>query len=264
MLRTALLMAAIASAGASSPSSSPLTGTWIADLSTQSGLPKDIYLVAKGIYLCESCTPRRSYPADGRSRPVPGDPNVISESVTIVGPRTIVTRIVQRDLVRTTTMKVSRDGKSATYVSDDRKEGINGRLRTEYLARRVASGPQGSHAVSGTWQGVRYLKVPEQLRTTTLRDDGHQLTYRTGTGFSYTAPFGGKFEPILGPYDGTVAAAVERVDAHTVIETRRQHGQVIQVRTYKVARDRRTMEIATTNKVTNSTFLITARRKGTK
>jgi hypothetical protein len=237
------------------------TGTWVADLSSQQGLPTDVYVVADGTYSCESCVPPRRYPADGTLRPIVGDPRT-SEAVTIIDARTISTRIVAPDLVRTTTMRVAQDGKSATYVSLDRRRGIEGLLRTEYLARRVAPGPAASHAVSGTWQGVRYVSVPVQLRTTMLADDGERFSYRTGTGYSYTAPYEGSFVPIAGPYDGGISVSVRKVSPYRLVETRRRGGQDIQVRTYTVHRAGYMMEMATTNLSTNTTFRVTARRKG--
>lgn len=237
-----------------------LTGTWVADLESQQGLPTDIYLVRDGTYSCESCAPPRRYPADGRLRPVPGAANV-SEAVTIVDPRTLSTRIVQPDLVRTTRMRVARDGRTARYVSIDRRRGIRGPLRTEYLATRVAAAPAGAHAVSGSWKGVRYVSVPIQLRTTVLVDGGDRLGYRSGTGFFYTARYGGAFEPIEGPYDGSLSVAVRKEGANRVVETRRRGGKDVQLRTYTVAPDGQRMEIATTDLATNTTFRITARKQ---
>jgi hypothetical protein len=256
----ALLVSALLST-ASSPQRSPLTGTWVADLASQQGLPTDVYLVRDGIYSCDSCVPPRRYPADGRLRPVATN-SAVSEAVTIVDARTLSTRIVQPDLVRTTRMRVARHGQTASYVSLDRRAGIQGILRTEYLAKRTGAGPPGSHAISGTWQGIRYVSVPAQLRTTILTDAGDRLSYRTGTGYSYTATFGGEFAPISGPYDGSTSVSVRRLDPYRLEETRRQGGDTIQVRTYTVSRDGRSMEIATTNLATNTTFRVTARRRG--
>ena len=102
---------------ASAHANSPFDGAWVADLDTQSGLASDMYLVKDGNYGCATCEPPRSYRADGKPHPVPGDPDVASESVSITGPRTIVTHIVRPPLDRTTTMTVAADDQTATYVS---------------------------------------------------------------------------------------------------------------------------------------------------
>jgi hypothetical protein len=255
--------AAAAALGSSAPEKrdSPLTGLWVADLSSQQGLPTDVYVVSGGTYSCESCTPKRRYPADGRLRPVAGSPGA-SESVAIVDSRTISTRILQPGLARTTRMRVSRDGRTARYESIDRRSGISEPLRTEYAAERTAAGPAGAHAVSGTWRGIRYVSVPLLLRTTSLTDSGGGLAYRTGTGFTYDARYGGEFVPILGPYDGSLSVSVRKVDPYRVLETRRRGNVDVQVRTYTVAPDGRRMEIATTDKATGLTFRVTARRRG--
>lgn len=262
MTKAAALVAGAAALVSAAPAErgGPLTGTWVADLSAQQGLPTDLYLVRDGIYACVSCVPRRRYPADGRPHPVSEAP-LITESVTIVDSRTISTRIVRVDLDRTTRMRVARDGRSATYVSIDRRPGVKGTLRTEYLAARTAPGPSGAHAVSGTWRGVRYISVPARLRTTILRDGGGGLSYRTGTGYAYDAPYSGAFVPIEGPYDGSLSVSVRKLDPRRVVETRRKGGADVQVRTYAVDPGGRRMEIATTDLATGTTFRIAARRK---
>ncbi|HEX8127335.1 MAG TPA: hypothetical protein VF548_17300 [Allosphingosinicella sp.] len=258
---TASLVAAVLASAAPARPEPPFSGTWVADLRTQQGLPTDLYVVKDGIYSCDSCEPRRRYPADGRLRPVPGAAG-ISESAAIVDRATLSTRIVQPDLGRTTRMRVAGDGKTATYVSVDRRRGISGPLRTEYLAERVAPGPAGSHAVSGAWKGVRYVSVPVQLRTTILTERGETLSYRTGTGYSYTARYGGPFVPIKGPYDGSLSVSVRKDGPNRVVETRRRGGRDVQARTYTVASDGQRMEMATTDLATGTTFRVAARRRG--
>jgi hypothetical protein len=260
MPRTALPAAlTVLLAGAAQAQGSGLSGTWIADLSSQQGLPTDVYSLQDGIYRCRSCTPAREFAADGRVHRVAEN---VTEAVTILDGRTIATMIVQPEVTRTTTMRVASDGRTATYVSVDWRRGVQGPLRTVYLARRVADGPAGSHAVSGSWRGIRYVSVPIQLRTTTLTDSGSKLGYRTGTGFFYEARVDGPPVPVRGPYDGSISVSVRRDSAGRLVETRRRGGSDIEVRTYTLAPGGRSLEIATTNLATNATFLITARRQG--
>jgi hypothetical protein len=254
------VLVAAASLFAQAAEASPFTGTWVADLTTQQGLPTDVYVVERGTYRCESCTPPRRYPADGRMRPISGAPGT-SESVRIIDPRTILTHIVQSHLDRVTRMRVSSDGRSATYVSTDHRAGISGSLRTVYVARRTTPRPAGSHAVSGTWEGVRYVEVPVQLRTTILSVDASRLSYRTGAGFSYSATFDGTPVPLTGPYDGGIAVSLRRLDPRHLIETRRRGGEDIQVRTLTLSGDGRSLEIATTDLATHTTFRITSHRQ---
>jgi hypothetical protein len=256
-----LLLVALSTLPAAAPTGSgPFTGTWVADLDSQSGLGQDVYLVAKGNYRCTSCTPPRSYPADGKLRPI-GDEEGTKESVTVTGPGTIVTRIVEPAITRTTTMTVASDNRTATYVSLDHRPGIRQTLKTVYVARRVASGPRGSHRVSGTWQGLRYESVPELVRTTELGQTGDQFSYRAPIGSSYSAILGGPPVPVKGPYRGAIRAAVKLVDQHKIVETRTEDGEVILVRTFTLSPDERALTIASTNPATNTTFVIMAHRK---
>lgn len=256
---------ALALAAGAAQAKSPLDGVWLADLDTQA-MPHqvDVYLVRDGLYRCDSCAPPRSYRADGKLRPVAGDPEGSSESVKITGPRTMTTHIVSPSIDRTTTMTVAPDGATATYISLDRRPGVKGLLRTEYLARRTAEAPAGAHPVSGSWQGVSYVSVPDQVRTTTLRDDGVSLSYSVPIGVRFTAAFGGPAVPVEGPYGGRVLVSVKRIDARTVEETRTEAGKVTLVRTYVAAADGASLETVTKNPQTGSVFRITSHHKGWK
>lgn len=259
-MRAALFIAAFA-IPAAAPARSPFDGRWVAELDTQTGLATDVYLVAGGTYRCDSCHPPRAYPADGRPHPVAAAGDIVSEAVTITGPRTIVTRIESPTLHRVTTMTVAEDDSTATYVSDDRRPGVKGPLHSVYLARRTSPTPPGAHAVSGSWQGVRYVSVPEQVRTTELRVAGERLTYRHPLGYSFSAFFGGGFVRVRGPYETPVFAAVRRLGPRTIEETRRSAGKITLVRTYTLAADGLSLTIASTEPGAGHTYRITAHRK---
>lgn len=255
----------LALAAGAAQAKSPFDGVWLADLDTQA-MPhqEDVYLVRDGLYRCDSCAPARSYPADGRLRPVAGDPEGSSESVRITGPRTVTTHIVSASIDRVTTMTVAPDDRTATYISLDRRPGVKGLLRTEYLARRTAAAPAGAHPASGAWQGVRYVSVPDQVRTTRLQDDGESLSYSVPIGVRFKAVYGGPAVPVEGPYGGKVMVQVKRVDARTVKETRTEEGKVTLVRTYAVTPDGGALETVARNPQTGSVFRITSHHKGWK
>lgn len=250
-----LALAGLAMPSASvAQAASPFDGNWVADLDTQSGLPTDVYLVRNGRYFCASCEPSRAYPADGRMRPVRGDSVGTSEGVRIVGPRQIVTHIVASSLDRTTTMTVAPDGLTATYVSLDHRPGISATLRTEYLARRTAPAPPGAHAVSGSWQGIRYVTVPAELRTTTLRLIGDELSYSTPLGTSFKATLGGDFVPVRSSHTADVQVAVRRLGSRQIQERIKQDGKEVLVRVFTVSEDGRSMDTASTDLATGTTF----------
>lgn len=257
----ALGIATLPIGGAAAAAASPFDGIWIADLTSQGGLPEDDYLLSGGIYSCRSCSPPRSYPADGKPHAIAGDENVTSEAVTVTGPRSILTHIVSPAMMRSTTMTVSPDGQTATYVSIDHRPGVKGPLRTEYLARRAEAAPPGAHPVSGKWQGLRYVAVPVQLRTTELHVTGSRFSYRVPIGVSYSATLGGEAVPVRGPYRGKIMAAVTRNGDRQIVATLKQDGKLVATRTFTLLPDGKSLEIATTSPGSDSTFRVVARRQ---
>jgi hypothetical protein len=252
---------ALAAAGVSAEAQNPFDGLWVDDLKTQMGQAGfDKYLVANGNYRCDSCTPVRSYPADGKLRPVAGASSPVSESVRIAGPRTIVTRIVDKEMTRVTTMTVAPDGKSATYVSLDQWPGRAGRLRTEYIAKRMAPAPAGAHSVSGSWRGLRYIEVPVQYRSVQLREQSGKFSrsdYRYGR---YTAPIGGPPVRITGDGRNIFEATVRAPDARTRVETVLLKGKPVEVTTYRLSADGKSLVTAVGTPKSDSPFTATAHR----
>lgn len=241
---------------------SPFDGRWVDDLASQISSPQaDVYLVAKGLYRCDSCDPPRAYPADGRPHPVPGDDDTVSEAVSISTPAAIVTRNVGHRMVRETTMTVSPNGKTATYVSLDRWPGLPTPLRTEYLARRVAPSPRGAHAVSGSWLGLRYVAVPVEYRSVELTDAGDHLTRASFRRGRYTATYGGPAVPIEGAEIPGLSAQVRKPDDRTIVETVLVEGKPTTERTYRLSPDGRSMTTVVRNLANNQVFEITSHRQ---
>ena len=261
-IRAAIVTAAIAISSASVHAASPFDGLWVADLNAQMGQAGfDTFLVENGIYKCESCRPPRNYPADGSMRPVPGDASVISEGVTIAGPRSIVTRIVDHEMTRETTMTVAPDGQTATYVSLDKWPGLPAALRTEYVAKRAAPAPSGTHSVSGSWLGLRYVTVPEEYRSVHLKEANGQFTridFRHGR---YTARIGGPPVPVAGDGKNMFKAKVRAPNARTRVETISLDGKPLVERTYSLATDGESLVTMVRNPADGSVFRTTSRRK---
>jgi hypothetical protein len=260
MTRLVLAAALIALAGPAA-AKGPFDGQWISDLKTQdaSGLVDD-YLVADGAYACRSCDPPRSYPADGKLRPLAGDPEIASESVTVLGPRAILTREISPVRVREVTMTVAPDGKTARYVAIDRRTDVPGRLRTEYVAERIAPAPPGANLVSGKWRGLRYVSVPESYLLKAFRQDGDRLTVSSPRGGAYSAILGGPFAS-LGDAAGRRSVAFSQTDPRTVTERFKDGDKLTQVRTYTLSPDGRSLEIVTTDTTTGVAFRSTSHRK---
>lgn len=260
-IRAAVFAAAMALASASAHAS-PFDGVWVADLKTQMGQAGfDTYLIANGVYKCESCRPPRTYPADGKMRPIPGDVSVVSESATIAGPRTLVTRVVDHEMTRETRMTVARDGQTARYVALDKWPGRTKRLRTEYAAKRVAPAPAGSNPVSGSWLGLRYVVVPEEYRSVRLKEANGQFTridFRHGR---YTAKIGGAAASVTGDGKDIYKAVVRAPDARTRVETISLDGKPLVERTYTLSDDGKSLLTKVRDPSDGSTFSTTSHRK---
>lgn len=261
-LKAALVAATLIFIDAGNTAASTFDGLWVADLKTQMGQAGfDNYLVENGNYKCESCRPPRSYPADGKMRDVSGDGSAVTEAVTIAGPRTIITRIVDHKMMRETRMTVSPHNRTANYTSLDEWPGRAKPLRTEYVAKRIAAAPAGAHPVSGSWLGLRYLVVPEEYRSVRLKEANGQFTridFRRGR---YTAEIGGAAAPIQDDGKNIFKATVAAPDDRTRIEVVSLNGKPLVERTYSLSADGRSMVTTVRDPADGSVFRTTSRRK---
>ena len=261
-MKAVVVAIALALSAVSAHAASPFDGLWVDDLKTQMGdAGSDIYLSANGAYRCDSCSPPRAYPADGKPRPIPGDTSVITESVTIAGPRVIVTRIVGPDMIRETTMTVAPDDRSATYVALDKWPGRTKRLRTEYLARRTAPAPAGAHPASGSWLGVAYVEVPEDYRSVDLRESDGLFTRSNFRHGHYTAKIDGPAVLVTGDGQNIYEAQIRAPDARTRVETILLKGKPVVERTYSLSKDGASMVTAVSEPGDSNFFSTTSHRK---
>ncbi len=256
-----LWVLAVLAAGAAH-AASPFDGVWVADLKTDAPADHtDLYLVKDGQYRCDSCRPPRAYAADGQSRPVPGDPGVVTESVRVSGARSIVTRMVEPDMVREVTMTADPDDQTATYVALDTWPGVDHPLKTVFKARRTAPTPAGAHPVSGSWKAIGYFEVPEEYRSITLSVAGGQLTSQRFRGGHFTAAFGGPAVTLEGALNNQLKVSVSRIDAHSFRETLLFKDKPSTIRTYVFAPDGQSMRLTTFDVGPNETIATTYRKK---
>jgi hypothetical protein len=138
-------------------------------------------------------------------------------------------------------MTVAPNDQTATYVSLDKWPGRSKRLRTEYVAKRVAPAPAGAHAVSGSWLGVRYVEVPVEYRSVDLKEANGQFTRSNFRHGHYTAKIGGPAAPVTGDGKDIYEALLRAPDARTRIETILLNGKPLVERTYRLSADRKSM-----------------------
>jgi hypothetical protein len=261
-MRTLIFATALAVSAVSAQAASPFDGHWVDDLQTQMGQAGyDDYLVANGYYTCKSCSPPCHYPADGKMRRVPSDVSVISEGVTITGPRTMVTHITDHEMSRETTMTVAPDNRTAIYVSVDKWPNYPKLLRTEYVARRIAPAPPGAHLLSGRWLGLKYLEGPEEYRSNDFKEGDGLFTRSNFRHGHYTAKIGGPAAPVTGDGKNIFMALVRAPDARTRIETISLNGKTLVERTYHLLPGSRSMLTTVRDPKNGSIYKITSRRR---
>jgi hypothetical protein len=233
---------------------SAFDGTWKFDLS-KSRLPKkpDVYLVQGGMYQCKTCVPEIDVKADGQDQKVPGSPYFDTVSIKILDDRTIEgTQKKDGKIVGTAKWTVSSDSSTLTVAFTDSSatnaDPVSG--KAEYT--RVAKGPAGSDAISGSWRDTKLEDFSDNGLLVTYKVEGDSLTMSNPTGQSYTAKLDGTDAPYKGD-PGTTSVSVKQMDKNTIEETDKRDGKVIGVGRMTVAPDGKSMTVAFTDKLRGTT-----------
>jgi len=229
-----------------------ISGTWKADLATvQIKSKPDVYLLQDGKFSCSTCVPPLEVAADGSFHAVTGRPYADEISLKVDDDHN-VTRNSKKGGRDTGQMKmsVSADGKTLTVNFVDSSTPGAKPVTGSYTETRVAAGPAGSHAVSGSWQPDKYNSVSDEGIVTTYRIDGDTLHMTTPGGTSYDAKFGGEGVPVKGDIGGTTVA-VARSGDNGFTETYSRDGKVISVGPFTVTDGK--MNVVFENKQDGST-----------
>jgi hypothetical protein len=258
LLVAALLIPAMAMA------QSPFDGTWKVDLKTAKFPEKpDVYLVQNGMYQCETCVPALKVKADGRDQKVGGHPYYDMVNIKVVDDRTIEeTDKKNGQRVATSKSWVSADGNTLMFEFSDSSATNADPVTGKGEETRVAKGPAGSHAISGSWRMSKMNTLSENALTITYNISGDSLSMSSPTGQSYTAKLDGTEAPYKGD-PGTTSVSVKRVSNNTMEETDKRDGKVIDVAQMTVSADGKTMTIAIDDKLhgTKSEFAATKQRR---
>jgi hypothetical protein len=231
---------ALALLPAAALATSPFDGTWKTNLDSMkvSGKP-DVYLLAGGEYTCSSCVPELKVKADGADHKVSGHPYYDAAMVKVTGPASdeIVLKQGDKEFAHITE-SVSADGKTLTskFTNHVGEQTITG-VTTE---QRVASGPAGSHPVSGSWQQDQ-IQANDAMRTVKYSMTPEHFTMHWN-GQSYDAKFDGKEYPVTGD-PGHTTVSVKRIDDNTVEETDHRQGKVVDEIRLAAAKDGKTIAV---------------------
>ena len=236
---------------------SPFDGTWKVDLS-KTKLPKkpDVFLLQNGTYECKSCNPPVNVKADGTFQAISGDPYRDMLMVKAVDDKHVemASQKSGKDVSKAT-RTVSDDGNSMTiawtYYGNPTGGPVSG---TDHM-KRVAKGPAGANAISGSWRDEKADVATADALTFSFKSGGDSLSYSTPTGQSYTAKVDGTDAPYAGD-PGTTSVSLKRI-GDSIEETDKRDGKVITVAKLTVAADGKTMTIDVDDKLngTKSTYV---------
>lgn len=216
----------------------PIDGTWKTDLSTVKTERKpDQLMLQGGQFTCSTCVPPLALAADGKMHPVTGRPYADEISLTVNDDRN-VTRVGRKNGHTTSTVRysVSPDGKTLTVSFTDSSTPNTKPVAGSYTETRVAAGPRGAHAISGSWKPASFNNLSDEGLTATFREDNGILYFSTASGQSYAAKLDGSDTPIKGDIGGTIAS-VKKLAKNVYQETDKRGGKVIGTMTMTVGAD---------------------------
>ncbi len=237
------VMSALLLAPAAALAGSAFDGTWKLRVGSiqVTGKP-DVWVITEGTYSCSSCNPPvDKLPADGTFHKLSGHAYYDELQVRVVDARTV--EISQRQngkTVGTGTMQVSADGKSFTnkFTSFQGAQPMTG----TFSEKRVAAGPPGSHALSGSWLQDQMSDANDALRTVDYAMTADAFSMRAN-GQSYSAKFDGKQYPVTGD-PGNTQVVLKKINARTVEEIDYRQGKVVDEIQIAAAEDGKTVMVA--------------------
>jgi hypothetical protein len=229
---------------------SGFNGTWKADLKTaQMGKKPDVYVLKDGMYECKTCMPPYKVKADGKDQSVSGHPYFDSINVTVVNDHE--TKEVDKKngkVVNESTVTVAPDGKTATVEFTDSSNSNAKPVSGKVVITKVAPGPAGSHATSGSWRTTGFDTISDNGLLTTYKVEGNNLSMSSPTGQSYTAPLDGKQVDFKGD-PGITKVSVKKLGPNTVEETDYRDSKVIGVAKMTVSADGKKMNVVYEDKM---------------
>ena len=229
-------------------------GTWKIDLSqSEPSTTHYDYLLRNGLYRCKTCDPSLEVKADGKDHKISGQACYDTVSLRVIDARTTEeTDKRSGRAVGTTRMTVSPDGNSATVEWTESCNAQGDVVAGKDLMARVAQGPRGSHAVSGSWRITQRMNRSENALLVTLKLEGDIFSFADPAGQSYAAKLDGTETPIRGDLSNTVVS-VKRMDEHTIEETDKRDGKIVEITRFTVSADGKTMTVSMGDKSKGTT-----------
>ncbi|HEX9201070.1 MAG TPA: hypothetical protein VF865_16035 [Acidobacteriaceae bacterium] len=234
---------------------SAFDGTWKIDMS-KVAFPKkpDVFVLDKGMYACTSCTPPYNIKADGSDQAVTGHPYTDSIAIKVVSDHQIEeTDKKGGKVVATSTSTASADGKTIAFTFTDSSNSNGGAPVTgKGTAVRVAAGPAGSHAISGSWRTEKLDSLSDNAISWTYKLNGDEITMTNPTGQTYTAKLNGPDAPMKGD-PGVSSVSVKTVGKNILEETDKRNGKPVSMLKMTVSADGKTAKCAFEDLLQNRT-----------
>jgi hypothetical protein len=255
IVAAALLIPAIASAQVS------IDGTWKIDAATAKFPEKpDKYEIKDGRYTCATCVPSIDVKADGTDQQVKKSKYFDTVAATVVDDH-IVRFAYKKDgkVVSEGKSTVGSDGTMLTEEFTDFRpagEPVKGKI----VSQRVAKGPAGSHALSGSWRATKAAEFSDSGLTVTFRSTADGLSMSAPTGESYDAKFDGKDYPVKGDPGGSMVS-LKRIDERTIEETMKRDNKVVSVARMTLSPDGQTLNFVNDNKERGTTMTFAAKKQ---
>jgi hypothetical protein len=230
-------------------------GTWKVDMNKVDFSKKpDVFVLQNGMYSCKTCTPPYDVKADGMDQPVSGHPYYDTVAIKVINDHSIEeTDKKGGKVVGTSTSTVSSDGTTMMFTFEDSSNTNGGPPVTgKGEATRVAKGPAGSNAISGSWRTTKLEGLSDNATTWSYKVNGDQITMSAPTGQTYTATVNGGDAPMKGD-PGVTSVSVKMLGKNTLEETDMRNGKVISVFKLTVNADGKTAKAVAEDKLQNRT-----------
>jgi hypothetical protein len=212
-----------------------------------------------GVFTCRWCVPVWSVPADGAFHRVEGQRRYDEASVQIISPSSAVfTRRKDGRTYYQAVDTISRDGSLMSFAYME----IVGEGKVETgtgLWSRLATGPSGSHPVSGQWRELWVKSTSEGEVAFTISTIGDAFRIDLAPGETLAATVDGPAEPIQGDARGT-KASLRRDGDTALVQTDYRNDEVVSITRYTLL-DAATMELIVEDSHNGGTSHYRARRQ---
>ncbi len=228
---------------------SPFDGTWKTNMAESKLSQKPyVFSVNNGMYDCESCAPKINIKADGQDQAVTGQPyDTISVQVANDNSIHAVTKKGGKP-TSDSTRTLSADGKMLTVAGTSYPADGSQPYKYEAKYMRVAKGPAGSNATSGSWR-IENVNEDTAGLTTMWKVSGDEVSVSTPTGEGWQAKFGGPESPVKGTY-ANETVSVKKLGPREMEVTYKRDGKLYSVEKMTVSADGKKMTGVVDNKWT--------------